>query len=419
MRGKIVLAVLSFISFISIGLIVLLLNVTPITLHRQTFSFQINDSLPTEIEYYVKANDNILENSTLHIEEVDPSIMAIYPAYVTYKDQRFDFQVMIEDKEKPILTLKGKSAIVTCYIGQSFKAVDLVDVVDDTTTTVYFEDKTTGERTEYLTLKKEQNIDYYIVAVDSVGNVSKKQRVRFEVGTDTSKPTISGIANVTLKIGDSFDVLAGVKAIDNVDEDITSMLVVSPKEIDTTKPGQYTITYSVTDLSGNKETQTRIVTVTESGVSGQVDVGDGGFLTESQVATRDSIVQSLLTSELDDYDDYQFFTNLNKYLMNHYSRTTSSQYDSSYSVIVQERGTHMAMVRAVKVILDARGIENVIVYGSKDGMVWNLVKIDNTYRHIDIYANAIYKDEQHCFLLKTSELDENYEYDTTRYPLAN
>lgn len=415
MRGKIVLGVYSSIAVVSVILTFLLINVTPVHLNRQTFSAQINEPLVEDLSHYIKASPTVLEECTLHVDEVDTSIIAVYPAYIMYKDQRFDFQIMIEDKKKPIIELKSESAIVSCYIGRTFTAAELVNIQDDTSTTVYFVDKKGENQTERITLKKEGTFEYFIMAKDSADNYSTKIRIRFEVGIDTSKPVITGIDDVTLKVDDTFDVMAGVKATDNADGDVTSMIVVSPSSISTSKPGQFTITYTVTDLSGNKTVETRLITVT--GTAGQVDVGNGAFLTEDEVNQRDAIVKSLLNKELNAWDDKTFLRSLNTYLMNNFKR--SSNDDTSYDVIVRQRGTRMAMVRAVKVILDARGIENTIVYGKSDGMVWNLVRVDNDYRHIDVYTNAIYNNADHCFLLKTSELGDVYAYDTTLYPNAD
>ena len=418
MKEKIVLGVISFIALVSLGLVVLLFNVTPIRFYRQTFTVQINDELPSDVGYYVKASDSVLDKCKLHVDEVNTGIIAIYPAYVTYKNQRFDFQIMIEDSQKPIIELKNASAVISCFSGQTFVALDLVTVSDDTSTTVYFEDKDGNNQQERITLKKQGNYEYFIVAKDTSGNISRRQRVRFEVGLDTSKPTITGIDAVILKVGDSIDLLEGVKAIDNADGDITSMLVVSPKEISTAKPGQFTITYTVSDLSGNKTVETRIITITESGTSGKTDVGNGPFLTEAQIIARDAIVQSLLQNELDDFNDRTFLKNLNSYLMNNFIRSSSSLDNTSYDAIVTQRGNRMAMVRAVKVILDARGFENMIVEG-ENGMAWNMVKLDNKYRHLDVYSNFVYQNEQYCFLLKTSELPSSYKYDETSYPICD
>nr|WP_321220968.1 immunoglobulin-like domain-containing protein [Clostridium mediterraneense] len=70
---------------------------------------------------------------------------------------------------------------------------------------------------------------------------------------------ISGVSDKTIKVGDSFDPLAGLKATDKEDGDLTSKVTVSGK-VDTSKVGKYTLEYSVKDSKGL--TTTKIVTIT-------------------------------------------------------------------------------------------------------------------------------------------------------------
>mgnify|MGYP003304210175 FL=1 len=66
--------------------------------------------------------------------------------------------------------------------------------------------------------------------------------------------------NVKLNTFKDFDMLAGVKATDNVDGDITSSIVVEG-DIDNTTRGVYELVYTVEDSSGNVSTLTRQVRV--------------------------------------------------------------------------------------------------------------------------------------------------------------
>ncbi|MGL5714612.1 MAG: glycosyl hydrolase family 18 protein [Paraclostridium sp.] len=79
-------------------------------------------------------------------------------------------------------------------------------------------------------------------------------------------PTISGLSNKTIKVGDEFDALAGVTANDKEDGDLTSKIKVSGN-VDTTKAGKYTLTYSVKDSKGLETTKTRTITVEEKTVT--------------------------------------------------------------------------------------------------------------------------------------------------------
>lgn len=65
----------------------------------------------------------------------------------------------------------------------------------------------------------------------------------------------------TLTVGDTFDPLADVTATDEEDGDLTDKIKILNNEVDMTKPGQYEVTYKVTDNQGASRTKTITVTV--------------------------------------------------------------------------------------------------------------------------------------------------------------
>jgi hypothetical protein len=100
-------------------------------------------------------------------------------------------------------------------------------------------------------------------ATDASGNVSESTRtvtvVEF-VPDDTVAPIIQlAGGNRTITVGDTWSD-PGYTATDDTDGNITDQVEVSGT-VDTTKPGSYPITYSVSDAAGNEATATRIVTV--------------------------------------------------------------------------------------------------------------------------------------------------------------
>lgn len=77
---------------------------------------------------------------------------------------------------------------------------------------------------------------------------------------DTAKPVISGAVNTEITAGDAFDPLKNVTASDNTDGNVTDSITVDGK-VDANQPGEYKLTYTVTDKAGNKATVVRTVTV--------------------------------------------------------------------------------------------------------------------------------------------------------------
>lgn len=92
-----------------------------------------------------------------------------------------------------------------------------------------------------------------------------------EEGTDQLAPELTLPGDVSIVEGETFDAMAGVTAVDNLDGDITDRVQVIGS-VDTAVPGTYTLTYTVSDTGGNQATASRTITVTEA----PVDTGNGG-----------------------------------------------------------------------------------------------------------------------------------------------
>ncbi len=393
---------------------VLLARIEPLNLKRTTFSFQVHTTLPTDPAFYVHANDKTLKQCSVDLSSVNTTVMATYPAYIDYKGQRYEFSIVVEDTVPPKLQLKDGQTVVSCFLGQKVYAKDLVTVVDDSDVNVLFKLEN-GDTVSYIEIEKEGRKEYRIVAIDASGNEQSPVRVILDASKDTTKPVISGIDPTSVKQNSKFNPLEGVSANDNVDGDLTSQIKVTG-QVDVRTIGEYLLTYEVEDTSHNKTVVTRKIIVNQDGQSGQNDIDNGPFLTTQQVASRNQKVEQLMKNELNIFADYKFIEALNAYLTSHFE--ISEEASSSYDVLCQGQGNRIALSRATKVILDARGLENYIVYGKQKDMVWNMVKIGNNYRHLDIYGNYISNDLKYVFLKKTSELDSVYDFDHTKYPIC-
>ncbi|MBC2002172.1 DUF5011 domain-containing protein [Listeria booriae] len=165
--------------------------------------------------------------------------------------------VTAPDATKPVITASNK----TLTVGDSFDPKAGVTASDDTD----------GNITSKITVA-DSNVDtskagtYYVTysVSDAAGNVATKTiTVTVNEAPDTIKPVITA-SNKTLTVGDSFDPKAGVTASDNKDGNITSKIAVTSNNVDTTKAGTYSVTYSVTDAAGNVGTKTITVTVNEA-----------------------------------------------------------------------------------------------------------------------------------------------------------
>lgn len=93
---------------------------------------------------------------------------------------------------------------------------------------------------------------------DSAGNTATINRL---VLVSNDAPEIDTGDSDTVEINGSFDPRAGVSASDYQDGDLTAKITVVGS-VDTTKPGENKLTYTVTDSNGRTATKERTVTVT-------------------------------------------------------------------------------------------------------------------------------------------------------------
>ncbi|WP_296242778.1 SHIRT domain-containing protein, partial [uncultured Faecalicoccus sp.] len=98
--------------------------------------------------------------------------------------------------------------------------------------------------------------------------------------------------NTTLEQGSKFDPMAGVHATDAQGNDITASIKVVSNNVDTSKPGKYTVTYEVTDQYGNTSQVTVEFTVKAKETSG------------SETVTKDDLKDLIDQADKLDPDQY-------------------------------------------------------------------------------------------------------------------
>lgn len=194
-----------------------------------------------------------------------------------------------EDTEAPVITLNGENPM-ELEVGQEY---------DEPGATA--EDNVDGDLTDEIEIdNSEVNTDEpgeytvtYTVS-DAAGNEAEKTRTVHVVdpdedGEDTEAPviTLNGDNPMELEVGEVYEE-PGATAEDNVDGDLTDEIEISG-EVNTEEPGEYTVTYTVSDAAGNEATETRTVHVVEPDENGeeQVPVTPGE---ETEVNSGDTVI---------------------------------------------------------------------------------------------------------------------------------
>ena len=112
--------------------------------------------------------------------------------------------------------------------------------------------------------------DFTIDKVTS--NITLYAKWNLKMFAINSKPVIN-VENKILKVGDNFDPINIVTAIDNEDGDITKYIKVIENTVNTSKSGIYKVVYEVQDSKGAKTTKAITVTVMKENIQENTTIG--------------------------------------------------------------------------------------------------------------------------------------------------
>ena len=214
-----------------------------------------------------------------------------YDATLTYDKKEYKITVKIKDTVAPEATTKES---ITVQTGTAVHVTDCLDKVTEASGNIKAEFETkpetdnaqgteAAESTEKaestesteaqaiavgdVNLSNNDEITYVtagdydnnIVVTDNAGNETKVP-VKISV---INPPTINGVTDKTITVGDTIDYMAGVTATDGKGADITSSVQVDSSAVNTDAAGTYQATYKVIDANGYIGSATSNVTVNE------------------------------------------------------------------------------------------------------------------------------------------------------------
>lgn len=211
-----------------------------------------------------------------------------YDATLTYDKKEYKITVKIKDTVAPEATAKES---ITVQTGTAVHVTDCLAKVTEASGNIKAEFETkpeannaqgtettesteTAESTEAqaiavgdVNLSSNDEITYVtagdydnnIVVTDNAGNETKVP-VKISV---INAPTINGVTDKTITVGDTIDYMAGVTATDGKGADITSSVQVDSSAVNTGAAGTYQVAYKVTDANGYIGSATSNVTVNE------------------------------------------------------------------------------------------------------------------------------------------------------------
>lgn len=419
-KDKYIIGIVVSLIVSSCMLMGLLFLIDPISVKQNQFTFELHAPIPTSAKDYLKANDNVLKDAVVNLSNVNIEEVGVYEAYAEYSGKQYPFTINIRDSVAPIASL-----VQTKYEikeGETLIAKDLVkDIEEESDFIVYF-DEEGNPSTKQFNDKGIYN-DVFIIVEDAHGNRSNKLRLSVVVSKDSEGPIFSGIDNKVIKVGDAFGALDGVRATDKTDGDLTTSINVTGV-VDVDKVGTYTLTYTVSDLSGNITSLDRqiIVQIEEVNNGDSVqDVANGPWLSKEKMRQLENTYLTISRAMFTGSSHLEVITQMSDYLVKYTQYVpndgSNNIVESSYGAICNNIASDEGFARAMLYMCEQKSIECYYVDGTYKGtpIAWNIVKVGENYYHLDASYQRIY--DTGFQLLSTNEMKElGYAFDESYYP---
>ena len=216
----------------------------------------------------------------------------------------------------------------------------------------------------------------------------------FLIAESKVAPVFEGITDLTVPKNTKIDYISDIKAIDKQDGILE--FTYDASGVDVSVSGDYFVVYTVVDSDGNTTTAKRKISI-------EHDEEDTKALVQQIASTLSNDPE-----ELRDYcrDTIEY-------------NTYNGGDDPLYYGLTQKRGNCYVHASCLKALLDAKGIENQLIWVTDKSHYWNLVKMNGVWRHMDSTPDrnhrkiSIMTDEQRLSTLSDRK------WDFSAWPSAN
>ena len=283
---------------------------------------------------------------------------------------------------------------------------DFIVSIDDATTvkTAYVEDPD-------LSLAGEQIVE---IRVTDAGGNETIESAKLILEKDTEAPVISGVADMSVFIGDPVYYKKNVTATDNCPEGL--QLMVDNSAVNLSEEGTYPVTYVARDFAGNETTVSANITVRRK------------VYDENEVyAMADGIVARIITPEMSLVEKLEA---IYTYIRTHVRYTGSSDKGNwvkgAYEGFSNGNGDCYTYACMSKALLTRAGIPNMDIekIPAKTRHYWNLVNTGEGWYHFDVTPRSwdpphivLWTDEQ--LMAYSTTHNNSHNYDHSIYPMVN
>lgn len=367
---------------------------------RTTLTLEAGSAFPAPEEFLAEPGGEIVMTAA-----PDPEVMRQPGSYeVTLLADGIEAVSVLEvvDTTAPKLVTKAE----TTYLNKPLEAADFVVQVQDVSGTVIAyaaEPDWTAEGTQKIG----------IVATDDYGNRTEQQ-AELTILKDTGKPDIQ-VSDIDVVVGGTVSYRKAVNYYDDIDTKEELTLTIDRDGVDLNTVGTYSVTYTVTDHSGNSASATGKVHVLAEEPVWKDE--------EAIHAKADQVLASILTEGMTDREKAKKIYRWLKSNISYISHSEKGDYmRGAYEGLFKKQGDCFVYAATAKELLTRAGIKNMDIVKAtvNPSHYWNLVDVGDGWYHFDATPR---KDKSEFFLLTDEELaayskahKNSHNFDRSLYP---
>lgn len=347
-------------------LVLVLLFVQPKVSLYAELTMEAGGAFPAPQSFLAEKRD--VQIAYTNTSAVKPNVPGVYDVMLTANGEEYTAKIRVVDTVAPMATIQDINALGSIPGAEDF----VVSVNDATEVTV-----------SYLTepdRNKDGDQTVTIVLTDLGGNTTQLQ-AKLTLTIDREAPVITGVADKIVYLGESVSYMSGITVSDDMDPEPS--VEVDRSAVDLTAVGEYPITYTATDASGN----TSVVSCTLKVLEKKDYYVPYETIYQEVDAILAEIIEDDMTLQSKVWAVYVWIRTNNTYV-NHSDKEDWMQ--AAYVMMTEHKGDCFNYYALCKLMLDRLGIPNMDVrkvknYEGDSDHYWSLVSLDggNTWYHVD------------------------------------
>lgn len=326
---------------------------------KHEITIEAGETLPALTDFLLIKNQEA--QFVTSVSEMDTTQTGDYPIEISTEQTNYTTILHIQDTTPPELILRD----IERYTYDTININEFVVSAEDTSSVTL----------SYVTkpdLTKTGRQPVTVKASDESGNFVEKTTV-LTLKEDLEPPIINGIQNIFAYIGDKISYKKGITILDNCDAN--AELIIDTSLVRSDIEGDYPVTYTARDKSGNESVQTVTLSLRERPYS-----------QEKVNALADEVLTQIITENMTGYDKLLAIYNWiqdNVYFIEHSEK--DNWLKAAYEGFTEHKGDCYVFASTAKALLTRAGIPNRDIHKIPTTYqhFWNLVDIGEGWHHFD------------------------------------